>query len=325
MNARRSRRAKGATTTTAGGALTRWLASHRHSLRTALGAFRQGPLAAALTCAVIGVALALPAGLYVLLDNVRELSAGWESPARITLFLRTAVSDERAAELAETLVARADIEGVQVKPRREALEEYQTLSGIDDLATALGEQNPLPAVIVVDPGATLTQAESARTLAAKLASLDAVESAQLDIEWLERLAAFVALLRRGLLALAVLLGLGVALIVGNTIRSNVAQRHEEVEISKLLGATNGFIRRPFLYGGALYGLLGGIIAALIVWAGLAVLTPPVRTLINLYGGKFQIAGMTPSLLGWVLLSGAMLGVLGAWVSVERHLHRETAR
>ncbi len=315
------RRVQGATTATQGNAFGRWLTSHVRSFKGCIREFKAAPLAIMLTCAVIGITLALPVGLYVLLENTRDLTTRWESPATVSVFLRENVSDDEATALGRELEQRADIKKVDVKTRALALEEYQALSGLDDLAALFGDENPLPAVLVVEPSTQASDAVSAETLRADLAALAQAEGTQLDTEWLQRLGALVEVLRRGLWVLAGLLAVGVALVVGNTIGVSVNHRRDEIEISKLLGATNGFIRRPFLYSGLLYGLLGAATAALIVWLSLVAIASPVESLAVLYGSSFSMAGLSLRAFGYLLLGGALLGLFGAWLAVQRHLLR----
>lgn len=299
--------------------LTGWALWHSHCLVYTLGQLANTPLNTLLIAAVIGIALALPAGLFVLLDNAQGLSRSWESAAQISVFLKPEVSDAEAAELAKTLQARSELANVRVITREQAFQEYQQLSGFEDALEVLGNENPLPATLVLQ--LTQGQATSAgidRLLEA-LGTKPQVESAQFDFDWLRRLFAIMEVIRRAVTVIGVLLGVGVLLIVGNTIRASVEQRREEIEVAKLLGATNAFIRRPFLYTGLWYGLLGGVIACVFVAIALGLLQGPVRQLAALYRSDFSLSIISVDTVLSIWMIGAFLGVLGSWLAVGRHL------
>jgi cell division transport system permease protein len=299
--------------------LTSWSLRHFQCLVSTLGQLANTPLNTLMIAAVIGIALALPAGLFVLLDNVQGLSQGWENAAQISVFLRPEVSDAEAAKLAKTLEARSDLARVRVITREQAFHEYQQLSGFKDALDALGDENPLPAVLVLQ--LTKGQATSAgidRVVKA-LRQEPQVDFAQFDFDWLRRLHAITEVLRRGVTVIGVLFGAGVLLIVGNTIRASVEKRREEIEVAKLLGATDAFIRRPFLYTGLWYGLLGGIIACLFVSISLGLLQAPVRQLAALYRSDYSLAIMSVDTLSTIWIVGVSLGIAGSWLAVGRHL------
>lgn len=299
--------------------LTGWALWHFQCLVSTLGQLAYRPLNTLMITAVIGIALALPAGLLVLLDNAQRLSRSWESAAQVSVFLKPDVSDRQAAELAKTLRARSDIAQVRLITRDQALQEYQQFSGFEDALGVLGNENPLPAVLVVQlPEGQATQSGVDRLLET-LRHEPQVEIAQFDFDWLRRLLAIVEVIRRGISVIGVLLGIGVLLIVGNTIRANVEQRREEIEVAKLLGATNAFIRRPFLYTGLWYGLLGGIVACLFVVIALGLLQKPVDQLAALYRADFTLSIMSADTLLTICMAGVALGVLGSWLAVGRHL------
>jgi cell division transport system permease protein len=293
-----------------------WLLHHAYVLFSSLGQLSRAPLATLLTAAVIGIALALPAGLYVLLQNAVQLGQNWDGTVQISLFLRETVSDEQAEQLAASLRPRPEFQEIRVIRRDEALQEYRDLSGFSDALQAL-EQNPLPAVIVIKP--LLDRPQQSQALVEELGKLPEVELAQYDMRWLQRLFAIMDIIKRVVLVLAGLLALGVLLIVGNTIRLAIYNRRAEIEIIKLFGATDAFIRRPFLYIGLWYGLFGGLIAWGLVELSLLALQEPVRILSHLYGSQYQLLALSlQDSLSLVLLS-LVLGLLGAWMAVSRHL------
>ncbi|MCP5187284.1 MAG: cell division protein [Pseudomonadales bacterium] len=275
------------------------------------------PVSSAMTWLVIGIALALPSGLNVALDNISQLSASWDSPAQISLFLHDEVSDERARELQTELSARADVSVSRFVSREEALEEFRSLSGFADVLSSL-QANPLPHLIVVAPAQDSDQLAAAG-LRAELEAYPDVAQAVLDMEWLQRLNSLMMLGRRLVWAVAGLLILGVLLILGNTIRLAIESRREEIVIVKLVGGSNAFVRRPFLYTGLWYGVGGGLFAGLLVGASLWFLQDTVAELARLYQSDFRLRGL--GIMGGLnlIILGGMLGLAGAWLAVSRHL------
>lgn len=299
--------------------LTGWALWHSQCLVYTLGQLANTPLNTLMIAAVIGIALALPAGLFVLLDNLQGLSSSWESAAQISVFLKPEVSDDEAAELAKALQARLELADVRVITREQALQEYQQLSGFEDALKVLGNEYPLPAVLVLQLMEGQTTSANIDRLLETLRTEPQVEIAQFDFDWLRRLSAIMEVIRRGVTVIGMLLGVGVLLIVGNTIRASVEQRREEIEVAKLLGATDAFIRRPFLYTGLWYGLLGGIVACLFVAISLGLLQAPVHHLSALYRSDFSLSIVSANTMLGIWIIGAILGVLGSWLAVGRHL------
>jgi cell division transport system permease protein len=293
-----------------------WLDHHRLSAADSLSRVLESPVASVLTWLVIGIALALPVGLDVALDNVGRLGAKWESPAQISLFLQDEVSTAVASELAGGLETRTDIAATRLISREEALEEFRTLSGFGDVLDSL-DRNPLPHLILVSPA----DESEAAALRKNLEGLPEVSEALLDMEWLQRLEGLMALSRRLVQAVGGLLVLGVVLILGNTIRLAIENRREEIVVVKLIGGSNAFVRRPFLYTGLWYGVGGGVFAAVLVALSLWFLQQPVGELAALYDTDFRLQGLgVMGALNLVILGG-MLGLAGAWLAVARHLVR----
>jgi cell division transport system permease protein len=193
------------------------------------------------------------------------------------------------------------------------------MSGYDDVLDAFEGANPLPAVLSVDPAVRYEDPAAVEALTASLERLPEVSTAQFDLRWLRRLEGIVEIVRRGVYLLTALLALGVVLIVSNTVRLGIENRREEIEIAGLFGATDAFIRRPFLYGGLLFGLSGGCLAAIILEAGFALLVPPVARLAALYDSTYRLSGLDGNMTLILLGGGAVLGLLGAWVTLGRHL------
>lgn len=267
-----------------------------------------------LTWLVIGIAMALPTALSVALDNAREVSGSWDSPAQISLFLLKSTGAEAAQALQAELQGRGDVAEAVLVDKVAALEEFAELSGFTDVVASLDE-NPLPHLLLVSPATGVEPS----VLQAELLALQLVEQAVVDMAWVQRLNNLMDLSRRLVLGLAGILVLGVVLILGNTIRLAIENRRDEIIIVKLVGGSNAFVRRPFLYTGLWYGVGGGFIAALLVLAALFFLEQPVSNLASLYQSNFQLSGI--GLIGslqLVLLGGA-LGLIGAWLAVSRHL------
>ena len=293
-----------------------WSRDHLRVAVTSLGRLYRHGGTSLMTAAVIGIALSLPAALQVLVNNARAVSGSWEGAARISLYLKTSVSDADAHALADTARKMDGVADVELISADQALAEFKRLSGFGDAADVL-DKNPLPAVIVIHPSDT--SPDVATALQHQLAANPAVDQVRLDLQWLKRLNAILDIVRRVTDILAGLLALAVILVVGNTIRLEIGGRRTEIEVSKLLGATDSFIRRPFLYHGAWYGLAGGLIACVLVVAAVMLVEEPVNRLAGLYGSIFALQGLgIPGALG-LLLGGSLLGWTGSWLAVARHL------
>ena len=297
-----------------------WLLRHAQMSLSSLGRLTRSPINTLMTAAVIGIALALPSGLHLLVDNVRELSSSWDGTASVSLFLNETISDEQAVAVREQIELRPDVAETRLIARAQALEEFRHLSGFGE-AVELLDHNPLPAVVVVRPDDGIQGAEAVGHLARQLQDYREIDLAQVDLQWVERLGAITRTIERGVLVLAALLAGAVLLIVGNTIRLEIQNRHSEIEIVRLVGGTDAFIRRPFLYEGIWYGLLGAAIGTALVLGSLYLLDGPVRQLAGLYESGFELSVIDPASLLGVVLGGPMLGLAGAWLAVGRHLAR----
>lgn len=301
-----------------GSRLSIWFLRHLQTFFSSLGRLSAAPLATLMTSAVIGVALALPMGMFVILSGINQLADDWQVSAGITLFLKKEVAEQRAAELSAVLRARPDIAGITFIPAEDALDEFREYSGLRDALDIL-EENPLPTVIVIEPVIKPGNAAEVERLVMELRYLPEVESAQLDMVWLERFRALTRIAHRGTMVLILLFALAVILITGNTIRLEIRNRHAEIEIVKMVGGTDGFIRRPFLYNGLIYGLLGGLMAWVLVALALQSLSGAVTGLALLYDSELKMPkmGIGDSI---ALISGStLLGLFGSWLVVGRHI------
>ena len=296
-----------------------WLRHHRLSATDSLYRVVDNLWSSILTWLVIGIALALPVGLNVALDNSRQLSGNWDSPAQLSVFLKGEVTSDAADAFRKELSDWDNVAEVVFVSRDAALEEFSTLSGFADVLDSL-DSNPLPNLFLVSPAGAGDQAVVS-ALTEQLAARDEVAEVVVDMAWLQRLNSLLELSRRAVLAVGALLVFGVVLILGNTIRLAIESRRDEIVIVKLVGGSNAFVRRPLLYTGLWYGLGGGLFAALLVAMALWYLQGPVGQLAALYGSSFEISGL--GLMGSLnlVMLGGLLGLAGAWLAVTRHLAR----
>lgn len=297
-----------------------WLLRHAQVSLSSLGRLSRNPVGTLMTAAVIGIALALPGTLHLLVDNARALSGTWQGTASISLFVNQGIGDAQLDAVRREVARRDDVAEARLIDRTAALEEFRRLSGFGD-ALALLDHNPLPAVVLVRPAARVAGAEAVGRMARELQAYREIDLAQVDLQWVERLGAITRTLGRGVAILAALLAAAVLLIIGNTIRLEIQNHHDEIEVVKLVGGTDAFIRRPFLYAGFWYGLIGAAIGLTLVWSSLALLDGPVQRLAGLYGSGFALATVDATSLLGVLLGGPGLGLLGARLAVGRHLAR----
>jgi cell division transport system permease protein len=295
-----------------------WLERHLQTLVGSLGRLSKQPLATLLTVLVMGIALALPACLNVLVRNAQAASGSWDSALDISVYLKTSVSADRAQQLADLVRRRAEVKAVQLIKADAALEEFRDHSGFGDALAALGD-NPLPHTLVVTPKAESASPAAMTALSEALRQLEGVDVVQLDTEWVQRYVAMLETVRRLVNMVAVLLAVGVVVIVGNTIRLDIQNRRDEIEVTKLVGGSDAFVRRPFLYSGLWYGLGGGLLAWAVVTVAVALLAGPVQRIAGLYGSHFSLSGL--GVVGGLalLLVGAVLGWLGSFVAATRHL------
>jgi cell division transport system permease protein len=295
-----------------------WLARHAQTLLGSLGRITRHPVAAAMTMAVIGIALALPLLLDVFLQNTRAATANWNQAFDISVYLDTKSGHARAEELATQLRSRPDVAAVRVITAEAALAEFRDASGFGSALDALND-NPLPDALMVTPALEASTPEATETLRRAIAAAPGVQTVQVDAAWVKRLDALLDILRRVTALAAGLLGLGVMLVVGNTVRLDILNRRTEIEVMKLVGATDGFARRPFLYSGVWYGLGGGLLALLVVEVTMLLLSRPVDRLAALYGSQFQLHGLGFGLAAAVLGTAAGLGWAGSWVAATHHI------
>ena len=295
-----------------------FLARHARMFVGSVGRLVRHPLATLMTVAVIGIALALPAALQLFVTNGRDLSGHWDDAIEVSIYLERSVSAEEARTIAEKLDDDETIAEVALITADEALEEFRAHSGFGEALEALPD-NPLPNLIVLLPAPGHNTADDIEALAARLEGELPADLVQVDTEWVGRFHAMLEIIRRVVTLAAALLALGVVIIVGNTIRLDIQNRRDEIEVAKLIGATDAFIRRPFLYSGAWYGLFGGVAAWLLVSMALWATGGPVQQLALLYQSQFRLIAADAGTVLTLLVGGALLGLLGSWLAVGRHL------
>jgi cell division transport system permease protein len=300
-------------------ALLRWRAWRRHHSQSAadsLGRVLAQPVASLLSWLVIGIAIALPAGLWLVLDNLASVAGELQRPAQLSVFLDAAVTAGEAQELTLELAARDDIETAQFIDRDAALQEFAAQSDMGELLARL-PANPLPHLVLLVPASD--DPALLAPLRDELLARPEVDELVLDTLWLQRLQAIMQLGRRAVQVLAVLSLAAVVLVLGNTIRLAIESRRDEIVIVKLVGGSDAFVRRPLLYTGLWYGLGGGLMAALLVLVALLILSVPVAQLAEAYQSSFTLRG--PGLVDslQLIMLGGLLGLAGAWLAVARHL------
>jgi cell division transport system permease protein len=298
--------------------MKQWLERHVQTFVGSLGRLWQHPFSTLLTVLVIGIALALPACLHVLVQNVRAASGGWSNALDISVYMKPAATLEQAKQAAERVRKRRDVEDVKLVEADDALEEFRKNSGFGEALDAL-KDNPLPHALVVRPAAEFREASQVEGLTEELRKIDHVDLVQLDTAWVSRFNAILDVVRRIVLLAAGLFALGILVIVGNTIRLDIENRRDEIEVTKLVGGSDAFVRRPFLYSGVWYGLGGALIAWLIVTVVITVLGEPVQRIAGLYGSTFELNGLRLEGTGVLLLGGIVLGWLGSFIAATREL------
>ncbi len=293
---------------------------HKEAINYSLKRLWQSNLSTWITLAVIGIALCLPSSLYLLLQNLKSLTDDKRQVPTISLFIKQDISKQQARDRGELIQELSQIDKVVLVPRDEALEDFRKITGFAETLETLDE-NPLPHVLVVTPHIDLigNPTDDMQKLAEKLESYPEIDLVQMDLVWVSRLRSILRISERAIFIISGLLALTVLLVIGNTIKLNIENRKEEIEVSKLIGASSSYIRRPFLYTGIWYGLFGGVISLVLVHLALISFVGPVNELAKLYGSTFVISGLSLATTLYILLASSALGLIGAWLAVGRHL------
>ena len=298
--------------------LRSWANSHRDSARLALHRVTDSPFSTLMIVLVMSIVLALPMGLAVLIDQVEQLGIDWQRAAQLSVYLEDEVDAAEAGQLQSRIDELPGVASTQLLDKELALAEFQQHSGLGEALQQLA-YNPLPNVILVMPESIEGGSSALRPLRDQLAQLPGVDEVQIDLLWVERLTAVLKMFERFTGGLTILLIIALLLVMANTIRLAIESRREEILVVKLVGGTDAFVRRPFLYLGVYYGILAGALAWLLLISGLSWLNVTVREVASLYQSDFVLSGM-PVIDGLTLLAAAMLlGLAGAWLAVGRHI------
>jgi cell division transport system permease protein len=295
-----------------------YFARHAQVFVGSLGRIVQHPYATFMTMAVIAVALALPLLLSLFLLNARTATADWNDAYDLSVYMDKKAGAARVQAVAKQLKLRGDVAALRVISADQALAEFRNDSGFGKALDALSD-NPLPDTLIVTPTLAASTPAGTESLKSAIAAIADVQSVQLDTDWVKRLYAMLDLLRRIIFLTAGLLGVGIVLIVSNTIRLDILNRRAEIEVMKLVGASDGFARRPFLYGGVWYGLGGGLLALILVATASSLLARPVEELAHLYGSAFRLQGLRFVTAAAVLCASIGLSWMGSWLAASRHI------
>ena len=296
-----------------------WLTRHASTSIGALGRLSRQPFASLMIVLVIAVTLALPAAINVVVKNAQSVSSSWNNALDFSVYLKLDISVSEAEGLARLIRQRADVESVDLVTADAALAEFKLASGFGDALDQLGD-NPLPHALVVRPGPGNTGA-SLTLLQEEIGNLPETDLVQVDTEWVQRFHAILDIVRKAIAIGSALLGIAIVVIIGNTIRLDIENRREEIEVTKLIGASNAFVRRPFLWTGFWYGLLGGTAALLLVQYGLYLLKEPVTRLAGLYQGNITVVTLGVSESLTIIGAAVFLGLFASWVTAARHMRR----
>lgn len=294
----------------------RWFQNHTQVAKGCLQQLLSAPIATFMTVLVLALALALPCFLFTTVANVSRLTDSWDSENKISLYLTNQLSEKQVDLFVQNLLLREDLVAIDLIDPDQGMLEFKQYSGFADVFDSM-QGNPLPAVVSIL--AKDASEQGLQKLKAELLSMQFVDQAVLDLDWIKRFNAVLLVIERAIIALSILLGFAVLLIIGNTIRLNVESRRDEILVSKLMGATDPWVRRPFLYTGIFYGLVGASLAYLITQLALVVMYTPVLQLTRLYQSSFSLSGLGYAGGSVLLLTGLILGLLGALLSVNKFL------
>ncbi|MDJ0907130.1 MAG: permease-like cell division protein FtsX [Woeseiaceae bacterium] len=315
----KSRHADAATPVRSSGPLSIWFGRHVSEAGGSISRLARQPVASLMIVLVIAVTLALPAALNLVIKNAASISGRWDSALDFSVFLDRGLTVSEAEGLARLIRQRADVAAVELITADMALADFKAQSGFGDAMDQLNE-NPLPHTLVVRPGPANTE-QSIILLREELANLPETELVQVDTEWVQRFHAILDIVRQAVLIGGVLLGAAIVVIIGNTIRLDIQNRREEIEVTKLIGASDAFVRRPFLWTGFWYGLLGALLAIGLVQYGLYLLEAPIARLAGLYQSSAAVVAFSFAEVGTILGIGIGLGLVGSWFAAARHMRR----
>lgn len=299
------------------GPVTIWLGRHARTASSSFSRLVHQPFASLMIILVIAVTLAIPMALNLVIKNFAAISSGWDDALDFSVFLDTGVSASEAEALARLISQRADVDDVRLITAEQALAEFKEQSGFGSALDHLPD-NPLPHTLVVRPSPANTP-QSMTLLREELDGLPETELVQVDTEWVQRFHAILEIVQRAIMIGGGLLGAAIIVIIGNTIRLEIQNRRDEIEVTKLIGASNAFVRRPFLWSGFWFGLFGSVLALGLVLWGLYLLQPAVTRLAGLYqsGVTMLTLDLRDSLA--IVAIGVGLGLAGSWLAAARHM------
>jgi cell division transport system permease protein len=296
------------------------LAHHRHTLEDSLLRLLRDPFQTLMTTVVVAIALSLPAALLLVVDNVRQFENNFDSFSQITVYVNNTASSQQIGAIQEKIESLSEVNSLVYIDPEQALQEFTEVSGFGSALDYLAD-NPLPPVFIVEPAIdVLSLPQQSRQFMANLVNIDYVDDVQIDMLWLQRLRSLTEFGKKVVLALGGALGLGVLVIIGNSIRLAIHNRREEIIVVKLVGGTDAYVRRPFLYFGMLLGFFGALMAGTMLTIGFWWLGGSVENISQLYGSHFELSG--PGIQGFFALlgTGLLLGLGGAWLAVGKHLN-----
>ena len=296
-----------------------WLTNHASASIGALGRLSRQPFSSLMIILVIGVTLALPSAINILIKNMQSVSNNWDNATDFSVYLKKDLSIKNAREISKLISQRADIEQVKLITADEALQEFKNQSGFGDAISQI-DTNPLPHTIVIKPSLKSTST-SLYLLQEEIRNLPETHLVQADTHWIERFHAILNIIKKGIAIGAVLLGIAILIIVGNTIRLDIENRREEIEVTKLVGAGNAFIRRPFLWIGFWYGFFGGTFSIFLVQYALYLLKEPINRLGNLYQGEFFVTSFSLAENSVIIGSSILLGLFASWATTSRYMRQ----
>lgn len=299
--------------------ISAWWRHHKESATGSLTKLLGRPLPTLMTALVVAIALALPATLYALLDNVYRLGDQWDSNPKLSVYLDVHLPASAVPVTLERLKQLPEIADIEHISAEQAFALFQSQSGFGSALDVLDE-NPLPETLIVTPSTKNISSLDLQALADRIKEEPSVDTVEVDLEWVKKLKAMMALGEKIVFGLAGLLALGVLLAIGNTIRLEIENRREEIIVVKLVGGTNGFVRRPLLYTGFWYGAIGALLGCILVAIATVTLGDSVATLASTYQSNFKLRGLGLEGFGILICAGSGVGLLGAWIAVTRHLN-----
>ncbi|MDG2088458.1 MAG: permease-like cell division protein FtsX [Arenicellaceae bacterium] len=295
-----------------------WFSQNKTECIASVHRLMHTPFSSLMSISVVAITLSLPTIMQLMVGNAERLGQSWEGRPQLSVFLAPGTTEARGLELTLELQAKPEITQVEFVSADQAMEEFKMLSGLGSAIELLPE-NPLPASLLILPDSNFDSAEATTQLQAQLRQIPEAEEVQLDLEWIQRFNSMLDIVESGAQVISILLALAVILTVSNMIRLAIINRKEEIEIIKLIGGSDAFVRRPFLYQGFQIGLAGALLASLITYAVLLWMNGPIGRLASLYGSDFGVQGLSAQGLSWLILAGGGLGLLASVLSVSQHL------